>query len=237
MGKVFVHRPLKRQDLRRLSEPPKPAEAAPGPSVRPDEARIVAKLEAIREQFRLDRARKRAEQREAERLVATAVDKFVSHYPPTVIDGAAFIRWLLETMQSVEDEAEFARGCNLLTLTANMECLVCGEPDPVQAGQCSIIVFTGMKDGDPDMTVAAVACPSCMGAKPRYYARMLIHAIALGPRPDMVKRLRKLKLFKHDWDLLRWLTEPRAGDDERAIARLVNSGVGAEIMLRVERWI
>jgi hypothetical protein len=69
MGKVFVHKPLKRSELRRLSEEPKALEASPGP--------IVARQEADpeKEWRAAERTANRIEQRQWAERVASFTNK------------------------------------------------------------------------------------------------------------------------------------------------------------------
>jgi hypothetical protein len=230
MGKVFVHHPLKRAELRRLHEEPKPLEAAPGPSVRLQEA--------LPDPEREKRAQERLLRRETERKLAEALSVISEHLQPIVIPGAAYLRWLVGALEAAEDRGAFIDGVNLVGLLEKVEhCLVCGAPSPAEPRSCAFLLWPDVFETFGDQSMGAVACPRCAGLHPRMYARIMAKITLNKDKPGVVSRLAKIRLLGGDREMLEWVKGPRRGNDTRIVTQSITSGRFMEVLEHVEELI
>jgi hypothetical protein len=236
-GKIFPQHPLKRADLRRLQEPPKPVETAPDLS--------LTIWSAADEEAKRARTRERARERAREREIVNGLREIALGVEPSVIDCKAFLRWMVLRLADLGslDRRVFVNGCNITlgAMRRGGRCFVCQEPTRMQRGG-SFLVFD--KFADPDgqrgRVLEGFACVACAGRKPRFYALLFadIMRTALGAT-DLSKalhgRLATIDFTTHDKEFLEWLAEGEPGRER--IHALRDAGVVASILNDIETMI
>jgi hypothetical protein len=234
--KIFPMKPLKRSELRRLSEPPQPVEASPEPSW--DLQIALAKHEPDPDKEK--RAQERAQRRADDRKLANLVAAYAKRIEAVVVGPSAYVRWLVESLRDAPDQQAFIDGTNLMVVMGGVDpCLGCGVIDPNNMGRNSMIIFPSIFACDhPEEVVAGVLCPRCAGNKPQLYARsMLIMVLTQEPTEDNRRRVRKLTLAKRDRELLDWLKRPPDGDNNKVIQKFVDSGGFDAIIRKIDRLL
>lgn len=235
MGKVFCHKPLKRSELRRLSEPPKPVEAAPGPTVRLEEP--------VPDPDRERRAQEKLARRMDERKLAEVVETFATHCKPVVVRGTAFLRWLIEGLEAAPNRDAFIQGSNIVTLPESIgQCLVCGADDPVVPSKSAFVVWPDVFPRDKTGSIAAVACGKCCNLQPRLFASQLGRLVwgthsSTEMRALANRRMRKVELLENDRGLLEWVASRRPGNDQRMVMRAMADGRFHRVLQGVEDLI
>jgi hypothetical protein len=230
--KIFPMRPLKRSELRKLSEPLEPLEADPGPT----SARLEPQPDPDKEKRAQERAHRRADERRLANLVAT----YAKRIEAVVVGPSAYVRWLVESLRDAPDQQAFIDSTNLMIIMGGVDpCLGCGVIDPRNMARNSMIIFPSIFASEhPDEAVAGVLCPRCAGHKPQLYARsMLMMVLTQEPPEHNRRRVRKLPLAKHDLELLDWLKRPPAGDNDKVIQKFVDSGGFDAIIRKIDRLL
>ena len=227
MAKIFVHKPLKRAEARRLSEEPKLAEACPGPSVRLlDVPAHDPEKEA--------RAVERAARREAERHKEQWLDHITGSLDAIVVKPSRVIRWLLDSLADPAiEQTKFLAAAHLLSVMETTgPCLVCGRKAPMGKSSMFILPDSAFPEGMPDLAMVAIICPGCTGWTAKYYLRLMARMSAV-EKSDLSGRLWKLMLGENDHKFLAWLQDPPPGDDRKVIRDAIEGGFYDVIMDRL----
>ena len=211
MGKVFVHHPLKRAELKRLLEPPPPPICANVRQAAPDPAEIER-----REAERARRARERAEARQKEQEKAwehqIRVDVIKNAFRTIWIDASSFCDWVHYRFREEEDLHRKIVDENMPSLFLDMftpgshkRCLYCNDRAVRHAGQgCAGLMVAvderAVGTDNIDKLITYLLCDRCAKLPSRTILHRAASMLVMKVRRDdaMLDSIRKGKLAQFD---------------------------------------